>query len=74
MDLMNPEKHIPELPQEDRQHYLHCPHCGNFFDMRDLMAVLLHQHQAEPLPKLEYSHAKKATLPMRFPRAAQGPN
>ncbi|TCZ70514.1 hypothetical protein [Flaviaesturariibacter aridisoli] len=62
---MSPEHSAASSPNE---HYLRCPECGALFDMRDLMAVLEHQHRAAPLPRIPYSHAEPAPLPMQFPR------
>jgi hypothetical protein len=73
MDPMNHEKH-DSLPPEERQHYLHCPHCQHWVDMRDLVDVLEHRHRAESLPAIAWRGAARALLPMRFPQIPVGLN
>ncbi|GAB4093388.1 hypothetical protein [Flaviaesturariibacter terrae] len=59
---------------ENRRHQLRCPECGELFDMRDLLAVLQHQHQEAPVPRITYSRAAPAPVPMRFPHKRTDPN
>lgn len=68
---MNPEK---QFRPEDPRHQLRCPDCGTLFDMRDLLAVLEHQHRATPVPRIDYSKAEPAAVPMHFPRRTADPN
>jgi hypothetical protein len=74
MDLMKPKKNAENRLPEERQNFLACPHCGELFDMRDLLAVLQHQHHSAPVPPMTWSGAVRAQVPMRFPRMPQAPN
>jgi hypothetical protein len=71
---MKPEKHLESLSLQERKHYLACPHCGELFDMRDLLAVLQHQHHSAPVPPMTWSGTARALVPMRFPRPPRATN
>ncbi|RYY87731.1 MAG: hypothetical protein EOO15_11050 [Chitinophagaceae bacterium] len=59
---------------DDHRHQMRCPECGSLFDMRDLMAVLEHQHRDAPVPQIRYSKAAPVPVPLRFPRRRSDPN
>ncbi|RYZ20887.1 MAG: hypothetical protein EOO16_15060 [Chitinophagaceae bacterium] len=71
---MKHEKHPDLLSSDDMQHYLQCPECRELFDMRDLLAVLLHHHREAPVPEISWTHSSRVPVPMRFPEAPQAPN
>ena len=35
------------LPETESDHFMKCPGCGQWFDMRDLAQVFSHVHDAE---------------------------
>jgi hypothetical protein len=44
-------------PQTELDHFMQCPVCRRFFDMRDLMAVLDHWHEGrKSLPAVPFRH------------------
>jgi hypothetical protein len=46
------------LPIAERRHFMKCPDCGNYFDMRDLQDVFNHFHKSNRMLAI-YSHSKK---------------
>jgi phage terminase large subunit GpA-like protein len=66
--------HKHNIPNDDKKHYLHCPECGEYFDMRNLASVLEHQHFSMPLPNIHYAHARQVLVPRQFPRQSGNPN
>lgn len=49
-----PSKGVPTgwTPQTELEHFMQCPVCGEWFDMRDLGKALEHWHEGpEPLTK-----------------------
>jgi hypothetical protein len=44
------------LPIGERRHFMNCPDCGNYFDMRDLQDVFNHFHTSNKL-LANYSHS-----------------
>jgi len=37
-------------PQDEREHFIECPACGRWLEMRDLTAVLAHEHDCVGRP------------------------
>jgi hypothetical protein len=48
--------------REKGEHYQECPVCHRRFDMRDLAAVLEHEHLPVQWPKVSFSHVRKKGL------------
>lgn len=51
-------KNLSAIPPEDREHFMKCPVCESYFDMRDLTQVVAHQHWPEPAP-VSFTHSVK---------------
>ena len=45
--------------KEDSDHYMRCPGCEDWFDMRDLEQVMEHEHWLVVKPVIQFSHVKK---------------
>lgn len=52
-------KDLLNVPNRDREHYMKCPICERYFDMRDLAQVIGHEHWPET-PPVTFSHSVKA--------------
>ena len=37
-------------PQDEREHFIKCPACGRWLDMRDLGEVLAHEQECDRSP------------------------
>lgn len=48
---------ISHLPPSEQEHYIKCPLCGDYVDMRNLAEVFEHEHK--DLPKPDYSSSRK---------------
>lgn len=46
------------LNQKDKEHFMKCPVCAEWFDMRDLTNVFEHEHWLEEKPAFSFSHSK----------------
>lgn len=45
--MIHSMKDLREVSPEERHHYMRCGECEEWFDMRDLAAVVDHQHLPE---------------------------
>jgi hypothetical protein len=52
--------------EDEREHFMKCPHCNQAFDMRDLNAVFSHEHSGSPMPPVPFSHAEKRPATTAF--------
>jgi hypothetical protein len=48
-----------EIKESDREHFMQCSSCEEWFDMRDLGQVLDHEHWLTEKPPIHFSHVKK---------------
>ena len=46
------------LEKKEREHFMKCPDCGHWFDMRDLAEVISHEHWMPQKPEISFSHVK----------------
>jgi hypothetical protein len=53
------------LDLEERRHYMKCPDCGDYFDMRDLQQVFNHFHKSAYV-RANYSHSIKVGEPIAY--------
>lgn len=51
-------KDFLNVPDRDREHFMKCPTCECYFDMRDLAQVVEHEHWDET-PAVTFSHSVK---------------
>jgi hypothetical protein len=61
---MKPEI-LKYLDKEERRHYMKCPDCGQYFDMRDLQDVFSHFHKSAAV-KVNYSHSIRIGDPIVY--------
>jgi uncharacterized C2H2 Zn-finger protein len=61
---MKPEI-LQYLSQSERRHFMKCPDCGNYFDMRDLEDVFNHFHKSNQL-LATYSHSIRVGEPIAY--------
>jgi hypothetical protein len=47
-----------ECNEKEREHFMKCPMCSDWFDMRDLTEVFEHEHWLEEKPSASFSHVK----------------
>jgi hypothetical protein len=59
-------KSIEEINEEEREHYLQCPECKEWFDMRNLNEVFRHEHYLQRVPQLHYSYSVKVGKPVIY--------
>ena len=52
---MKPEA-MKYISQAERRHYMKCPDCGHYFDMRDLQDVFNHFHKSATI-RADYTHS-----------------
>lgn len=51
-------KDLDKIPDKEREHFMRCPKCEEWFDMRDLSQVFEHEHSG--LPKIKKRpHSKR---------------
>lgn len=61
-----------QIPDSEREHFMLCPDCKNWFDMRDLAAVFRHQHFiTEDLP-VAFTHTTKHGKPTEIYSVLKG--
>ena len=58
------------LSLKERRHFMKCPDCGNYFDMRDLEDVFNHFHKSNEL-LAEYSQSIIVGEPMAYTKSKQ---
>ena len=51
-------KHVSDVPESEREHFTKCSVCEANFDMRDLGAVVEHEHWSVPV-EVRFSHSVK---------------
>ena len=59
-------KSIDEINAEEREHYMICSECKEWFDMRNLNEVFSHEHYLKKVPQLPYSYSKKVGQPVIY--------
>ena len=47
-----------QLDEKEKNHFMKCPVCSDWFDMRDLTEVFQHEHWLEEKPSASFSHVK----------------
>ena len=47
-----------QLDEKEEKHFMKCPVCSDWFDMRDLTEVFQHEHWLEEKPSASFSHVK----------------
>ncbi|HEY1020875.1 MAG TPA: hypothetical protein VGE06_01125 [Flavisolibacter sp.] len=52
-----------QIPESEREHYLQCPDCEEWMDMRDLADVFRHQHFIRENLSVSFSHTIKLGKP-----------
>lgn len=52
-----------QIPESEREHYLQCPDCNGWIDMRDLADVFRHQHYIRENMIVSFSHTTKQGKP-----------
>lgn len=52
-----------QIPESSREHYLQCPDCDGWMDMRDLADVFRHQHYIRENMSVSFSHTIKQGKP-----------
>jgi hypothetical protein len=55
------------IPREERRHFMKCPDCGEYFDMRDLQDVFNHFHKSAEVSR-EYSFCVRVGEPIVYIR------
>jgi len=58
LDKLDCMKRLSEIPESEREHFIQCSVCESYFDMRDLGAVVDHEHWLAPV-ETSFSHSKK---------------
>jgi hypothetical protein len=61
---MKPEG-MKYLRPGEKKHYMKCPDCGEYFDMRDLQDVFNHFHKSAAV-KAEYTHSIRVGEPVVY--------
>ena len=49
----------------ERRHYMKCPDCGGYFDMRDLQDVFNHFHKSASI-EADYTHSVRIGEPIEY--------
>jgi hypothetical protein len=52
-------KNLQTIAIKEREHFMQCGICKDWFDMRNLNEVLSHEHKPCKVPYLLYSHVSK---------------
>ena len=52
-------KDLERIDEKEKEHFMKCEACHQWFDMRDLSAVFDHEHWMKEKPEVSFSHAKK---------------
>jgi hypothetical protein len=47
-----------QIEQKESEHFMKCPVCEEWFDMRDLALVFEHEHWLKEKPAFSFSHVK----------------
>ncbi|RYZ18252.1 MAG: hypothetical protein EOO10_26025 [Chitinophagaceae bacterium] len=61
-----------QIKEGEREHYLLCPDCEKWFDMRDLAAVFRHQHFISEAVDVAFTHTTKKGKPSEVYSSIKG--
>jgi len=57
---------LKDINETEREHFMQCPKCNLWFDMRNLDGVFSHEHYLQRVPVLEYSYSVKVGKPVMY--------
>ena len=59
-------KSLEHISEAEREHFMQCPKCNHWFDMRNLDEVFSHEHYLQRVPVLQYSYSIKVGKPVMY--------
>lgn len=58
---------LPEhINESEREHFMQCDDCKEWFDMRNLNEVFSHEHYLQRVPEMNYSYSVKVGKPVLY--------